>query len=150
MAARLTPDPDSQHLAAELHTVVSRLVKKLRTHSPTHGRLSLTERAVIKQLAQNESLLPSELAAREKVTTQSMSQILSHLDELGYLTRQPDATDRRKVRIGLTAAGQALIPAVRQEANAWLRRALQASCSAQELASLGEAARVLAKLVEVD
>lgn len=150
MAAQPNPDPTSQHLAAELHTVVSRLVKKLRTHSPTHGRLSLTERAVIKQLAQHESLLPSELAAREKVTTQSMSQILSHLDALGYLTRQPDATDRRKVRIGLTAAGQALIPAVRQEANDWLHRALQATCSAQELASLGEAARVLAKLVEVD
>lgn len=146
----MTAQPDPRHLAAELQTVVSRLAKKLRAHSPTAGRLSLTERAVIKQLAQYQSLLPSELAAREKVTTQSMSQILRRLDTLGYLTRQPEATDRRKVRIGLTAAGQALIPAVRQEASDWLRRALQETCSAPELTRLEEAVRVLARIVEID
>ncbi|WP_223653554.1 MarR family winged helix-turn-helix transcriptional regulator [Hymenobacter psoromatis] len=146
----MTNQPDPQHLAAELQMVVSRLIKKLRTHSPTAGRLSLTERAVVKQLAQHGSLLPSELAAREKVTTQSMSQILSRLDALGYLTRQPEATDRRKVRIGLTTAGQAIIPAVRREASDWLGRALQATCSAPEQATLAEAVRVLARIVEVD
>ena len=146
----MSTQPDPQHLAAELQLVVSRLIKKLRTHSPTAGRLSLTERAVIKQLAQHGSLLPSELAAREKVTTQSMSQILRRLDALGYLTRQPEATDRRKVRIGLTAAGQALIPAVRQEASDWLHRALQATCSVSELTQLEEAVRVLARLVEIN
>ncbi|MVN78256.1 MarR family transcriptional regulator [Hymenobacter sp. HMF4947] len=142
--------PDSQHLAAELRTVVSRLIKKLRTHSPLHGTLSLTERSVIKLLDQHESLLPSELAAREKVTTQSMSQILSHLHELGYITRQPQATDKRKVRIGLTAAGQAILPTVRQELDDWLHRALQATCSAPELASLSQAVRVLEKIIDFD
>lgn len=142
--------PDTQHLAAELRTVVSRLIKKLRTHSPMHSQLSLTERSVIKLLDQHQSLLPSELAAREKVTTQSMSQILSHLDELGYITRQPQATDKRKVRIGLTAAGQAILPTVRQELNDWLHRALQATCSAQELASLDQAVLVLGKLVDFE
>ena len=89
---------NNAHLAAELRTVVSRLFKKLRSHSQTHSSLSLTERAVVKLLAQHGQQLPSELAAREKVTTQSMSQILSHLTELGYLTRQPSATDRRNAQ----------------------------------------------------
>lgn len=146
MPARL-PTP---HLASELRTVVSRLIKKLRTHSPMHSQLSLTERAVLKQLHQHEALLPSELAAREKVTTQSMSQILSHLHELGYLTRQPQATDRRKVLIGLTDAGQATIAGSRQELDDWLHRALQASCSPQELACLEQAVLVLAKVVDFD
>lgn len=138
------------HLASELRTVVSRLIKKLRLHSSMHSQLSLTERAVLKQLHQHGALLPSELAAREKVTTQSMSQILSHLGELGYLTRQPQATDRRKVLIGLTAAGQAVILHTHQELNDWLHRALQASCSPQELAVLEEAVLVLAKVVDFE
>ena len=138
------------HLASELRTVVSRLIKKLRLHSPMHSQLSLTERAVLKLLHEHESLLPSELAAREKVTTQSMSQILSHLDELGYITRQPQATDRRKVRIGLTAAGQATLLHTRQEFDDWLHRALQTSCTPQELACLEEAVLVLTKVVDFE
>ncbi|GAB2864126.1 MarR family winged helix-turn-helix transcriptional regulator [Hymenobacter ruber] len=141
---------DTLHLAAELRTVVSRLVKKLRSHSQTHSSLSLTERSVVKLLAQNGQMLPSELAAQEKVTTQSMSQILSHLAELGYITRQPSATDKRKVLIGLSAAGEALIPAVQQETNEWLHQALQKTCSAQELASLRQALPALTKLVDFE
>lgn len=138
------------HLASEPRTVVSRLIKQLRLHSARHSQLSLTERAVLKQLRQCEALLPSELAAREKVTTQAMSQILSHLAGLGYLTRQPQATDRRKVLIGPTEAGRAIILNTQQELNDWLHQALQASCFFQELALLEEAVPVLAKVVDFD
>lgn len=141
---------DTQHLAAELRTAIVRLVKKLRSHSPTHGKLSLTERSVIKLLAQEKELLPSELAVREKVTTQSMSQILSHLLELGYITRQPSATDKRKVLISLSAAGEAMLANVRQEADDWLQNALQTTCSAAELEALDQALPVLSKMVDFE
>ncbi len=145
----MPPPPDSQQIAAEIRTIVTRLMKKLRSHSPTRDKLSLTERSVIKQLDQ-QPMLPSELAAQEKVTTQSMSQILSHLSELGYITRQPSATDKRKVLITLSAAGQAVLLAVRQEADEWLQNALQATCSPQELALLGQALPILTRLVDID
>lgn len=141
---------DTHHLAAELRTIVSRLVKKLRSHSQTHSALSLTERSVVKLLAQHQQLLPSELAAQEKVTTQSMSQILNHLSELGYITRQLSATDRRKVFISLSEAGQAVIPTVRQETDEWLHQALQATCTAEELATLHLALPILAKMVDFE
>lgn len=141
---------DPQQLAAELRTVVARLLKKLRHHSPTHGKLSLTERSIIKLLAQHQQLLPSELAAHESVTTQSMSQNLSHLTELGYITRQPSATDKRKVFIALSAAGRAILPAVRHELDEWLHQALEATCSAEEQASLHQAVLLLTKLVDFD
>ncbi|QKG55531.1 MarR family transcriptional regulator [Hymenobacter sp. BRD128] len=140
--------PDTQHLATELRTVVSRLVKKLRAHSPLHATLSLTERAVIKQLTQQQPLLPSELAAREKVTTQAMSQILNHLAELGYITRQASATDKRKVLVALSAAGQAHVIAMQQELNDWLGQALAQTCSAAELQMLHQSLGVMARLVE--
>ena len=145
----MPPPPDSRQIAAEIRTIVTRLMKQLRNHSPTRDKLSLTERSVIKQLDQ-QPMLPSELAAQEKVTTQSMSQILSHLHELGYITRQPSATDKRKVLITLSAAGQAVLQAVRQEADEWLLNALQATCSPQELALLGQALPILTRLVDVD
>jgi DNA-binding MarR family transcriptional regulator len=140
--------PDTQPLAAELRTVVSRLIKKLRLHSPMHATLSLTERAVIKQLTQQQPLLPSELAAREKVTTQSMSQILNHLTELGYITRQPSATDKRKVLIALSDLGQATVAAMQQEVNDWLGMALQQTCTATELQMLQQSLVIMTKLVD--
>jgi len=138
------------HLAAELRTVVSRLIKKLRTHSQMHSPLSLTERAVVKLLSQRGQMLPSELAAQEKVTTQSMSQILSHLSELGYITRESSATDKRKVLIALSAAGQVFVSNVQQETDAWLQQALQTACSAEELANLRQALTTLTKLVDFE
>jgi len=144
----MPPPPDTQHLATDLRTVVSRLVKKLRAHSPLHAALSLTERAVIKQLTQQQPLLPSELAAREKVTTQAMSQILNHLAELGYITRQPSTTDKRKVLIGLSEAGLASVAATKQGLNDWLDQALRQTCSAAELRTLHQSVGVLARLVD--
>ena len=112
-----------------------------------HAALSLTERAVIKQLAQ-QPLLPSELAAREKVTTQAMSQILNHLAGLGYITRQPSTTDKRKVFIALSEVGQATVVAMQQEVNDWLGMALAQTCSAAELHTLRASLPVMAKLVD--
>jgi DNA-binding MarR family transcriptional regulator len=148
LLSNMSSQPNPLHLAAELRTVVGRLIKKMRSHSATLGHLSLTERAVIKLLAQGPPLLPSELAAQEKVTTQSMSQILSYLAELGYITRQPSPTDKRKVLIALSVTGQALIPAVREEADEWLHQALQQSCTPDELASLNRALPLLTRLVD--
>jgi DNA-binding MarR family transcriptional regulator len=69
-------------LASELRTVITRLIKKLRKHSVTGMQLSLTERSTMSLLDQYGELLPNELAAMEKITNQSMSQILNHLSEL--------------------------------------------------------------------
>ncbi|RZK61868.1 MAG: MarR family transcriptional regulator [Hymenobacter sp.] len=140
--------PDALNLATELRTVVTRLVKQLRAHSPTREQLSLTERSVVRLLDQHPHLLPSELAAREKVTTQSMSQILSRLAARGYLTRQPSPTDRRKVHVAIADAGRALLQTARQERDEWLHEALAAHCSAQELATLRQALPVLQKIVD--
>ena len=146
MAAH-APDTDAQHLATELRTVVTRLVKKLRTHSPTRDKLSLTERSVVRQLDQHPYLLPSELAEMEKVTTQSMSQILRHLAERGYIERQSSPTDGRKVHIVLSDAGRQLLQTARQERDEWLHAVLTEQCSAAELAALQQALPVLIKLV---
>ena len=63
--------PDTQ-LATDLRTVVTRLVKKMRKESVTGQQLSLKERSVMALLQMHSKLLPSELAAMEKINNQSL------------------------------------------------------------------------------
>src|ERR1700749_2116125 len=124
---------NEQHqYVSELRTVVTRLIKKLRKESITGQQLSLTERSTMGLLYQHNQLLPSELAGMEKITTQSMSQILNHLLELGYIIRTASETDKRKVIISLSKAGQSILNNVRNERDEWLNKALQATCTAKE------------------
>src|SRR6476659_9974796 len=96
-------NPDE--IAAALRTVVTRLIKKLRKQSATAQQLSLTMRSTIAMLYQTE-MLPSKLAAAEKIANQSMSQILNHLQQLGLINRKISATDKRKVLVTLSAKGE--------------------------------------------
>ena len=137
-------------LASELRTVVTRLIKKLRSKSSANGVLSLTERSTIGLLDHHKELLPSELAAMEKITTQSMSQILNHLLELGYIHRRESDTDKRKVIISLSKTGQDVLYKVRNERDEWLTQALQQTCTAKEQELLRQAIAPLTKLVDFD
>ncbi|KAI9463051.1 regulatory protein marr [Russula earlei] len=146
----MTEEQNSQQLASDLRTVVARLTKKLRSQSATSGEMSLTERSVIVLLDRHKELLPSELAAMEKITTQSMSQVLNHLLELGYIVRTASETDKRKVIITLSKAGQYVLNKVRNERDEWLNKALQATCTAKEQEILRRAIAPLTKLVDFD
>src|ERR1700749_4944740 len=111
--------------SSDLRTVVTRLIKKLRKESVTGQQLSLTERSTLGLLLQHGGLLPSELAAMEKITNQSMSQILNHLLELGFIIRTASKTDKRKVIISLTKAGENVLLQVRNERDEWLTKAIE-------------------------
>ena len=137
-------------LASELRTVVTRLIKKLRKQSSTADKLSLTERSIIALLDKHVELLPNELAAMEKITTQSMSQILSKLQQMDLIKRRISETDKRKAIITLSDAGRALLYQVRSERNEWLNKALEATCTAEEKELLKRAIGPLTKLVDFD
>lgn len=141
---------DTRHLATDLRTVVTRLVKKLRKQSTTGQKLSLTARSVIAQLDQHKELLPTELAAMEKITTQSMSQLLAQLLEMGIINRTLSTEDKRKVLISLTPYGQELITQVRHEREEWLSQAISQVCTPEEQELLQKAIGPLSRLVEIE
>ncbi len=141
---------NSQKLASDLRTVITRLIKKLRNQSTAGEKLSLTERSTISLLDQHGELLPSELAAMEKITTQSMSQILNHLLELGYIVRRISPTDKRKAIISLSKAGQQILYKMRNERDEWLHDALKSACTTREQEMLRRAIRPLTRLVDFD
>jgi len=135
-------------LATRLRTVISRLVKVLRKEIRNVGMLSITERSTLGLLDVYPGILPTELAALEKVTTQSMSQVINHLFKLGYVQRTASSQDRRKVLLSLTNAGRAYLEQTRQERQEWLARAIHEKISPDEKESLAKAMTILTKLMD--
>jgi DNA-binding MarR family transcriptional regulator len=135
-------------LASELRGLFGRLIKKLRKESVTGQKLSLTERSTLSTLYQQKQMLPSELASSEKITNQSMSQILNHLLELGYITRTPSDTDKRKVLISITESGEKTLLQVRAERDEWLAKAISDSCDEEEINLLKKVIGPLTRVVD--
>jgi len=135
-------------VAAALRTVVHRLVKLMRRETRNDAQLSLTERSTMGALYPDNQLAPSEIARMEKVTTQSMSQVINHLVELDYVVRNPSGEDKRKVLLSLTAAGRADVEQRRRDKQEWLAHALHEKVSPAEQEVLMEALHLLTKLID--
>jgi DNA-binding MarR family transcriptional regulator len=135
-------------VAAALRTVIHRLVKLLRRETHGEGQLSLTERSVMGSLYRNADLPPTTLAQLEKVSTQSMSQIINHLYELELIDKTPSGEDKRMVLLSLTPTGKTYVEDARQRKEEWLAHALQQKVSAGEKDILMEAMKILTKIIE--
>ena len=66
--------------------------------------------AVFAQISPDGSRL-TDLARRANMSPQAMGELVDELEELGYVVRRPDPTDRRAKLIILTKKGQACIAA---------------------------------------
>jgi DNA-binding MarR family transcriptional regulator len=69
--------------------------------------------AVFAQIDPQGSRL-TDLARRANITPQAMTERIDELEELGYVARKPDPTDRRAKLIVLTEEGHAAIEAGKQ------------------------------------
>jgi len=144
-----SPAPASSRdteLAADLRSAIYRLVKVLRRQTSNEEMLSLTERSTLGLLYQHTQLLPSELAAMEKVTSQSMSQEINRLFHLAYIHKSTSGEDKRKVLLTLTAPGKKYIEQLRMEKQEWLAQVLHENISSKEKETLTAAILILNKL----
>lgn len=139
---------DDIKIAAELRTVISRLMKVLRRETSNKEGLSLTERSTLFLIYQSTIILPSELAAIEKVTTQSMSQIINKLLQLDYINKTVSGQDKRKTLITLTSAGKEIVERIKKEREEWLAKTINVKISSEEKELLAKSIDVLKKLVE--
>ena len=134
--------------ASDLRTVFNRLIKKIRKESPTGQKFSFTERSAMGFLYEHKALLPSELAAMEMITNQSMSQVLNHLSAMGYIVRIPSETDKRKVNISLSEEGEKIFLQFKNERDEWLFNAIEKTCTPEEKELLKKIIVPFTKLVE--
>ena len=80
-----------------------------------------TAHAAVFQYLDDTGTTVSTLAARAQITKQAMAELVAHLEQLGYLTRIPDPSDRRAKLVLPTDRGlevfrlaQQIVPEVHQ------------------------------------
>jgi DNA-binding MarR family transcriptional regulator len=88
----------------ELSVAIEELVRFVRRLSPDTG-LSLTAAATLSSLDRNGPARLTELAVRQGVTQPAMTQLVTRLQEAGFVERRPDRDDGRVVRVHITDAG---------------------------------------------
>jgi DNA-binding MarR family transcriptional regulator len=142
------PDARDIEVATLLRNTIARLVKLMRRETRNEALLSLTERSTLGLLYPNVQLTPSDIARMEKVTTQSMSQVVNHLVELNFIGRTPHAEDKRKTMLSLTEAGVARVERARQEKQEWLAQMLYQRVTPQEKEILVRSIDILSKLID--
>jgi DNA-binding MarR family transcriptional regulator len=139
---------DSSELSSSLRLVISALYKGLYKQMSSVRTYSMTELETIAHLSRSISLLPTELAALTRITTQSMSQILAKLEQQEVIKRTPSKDDKRKVNISLTSVGKDLVEQARYDKDGWLKAAIEKSLTDEEKELLVQMLPVLNKLLE--
>jgi DNA-binding MarR family transcriptional regulator len=66
-------------------------------------------------LERNDDMTSAALARNSFVTAQSMADMVAILQSHGFIERRRDASDRRRLLVGLTPAGRALLDRCRAE-----------------------------------
>lgn len=90
---------------------------------------------------------PSVLADAESMRSSNLAAALRDLDQRGLISRTPDASDRRKVRVALTPLGQSTLRENRSRRERWLAQAMSACLSGEERVRLIEAGELIERLL---
>jgi DNA-binding MarR family transcriptional regulator len=124
---------------------VMRLARRLRQQSEEGATPSM-----LSALSTVERLGPvtlSELAQLERVQPPSITKVVAHLEEEGFVKRSGDLKDRRIARIALTTKGKRFIEQNRSRKNAYLARAMS-TLEPDEMKVLSKALDVLDRLMK--
>lgn len=73
-----------------------------------HGAVRPAHSAVFESLDETGTTV-SELAERAQMTKQGMAELVRHLEDHGYVVREPDPDDRRAKLVLLTPAGREVV-----------------------------------------
>ncbi|HJT18621.1 MAG TPA: MarR family transcriptional regulator, partial [Thermoanaerobaculia bacterium] len=90
---------------------IRRLVRLLRlTDRAAQGQLGLSgaQLFVLHELGKTPALSLSELAERTRTDQSSVSVVVSRLVDGGYITRDRDSRDARRLVLNLTKSGRAI------------------------------------------
>lgn len=142
----VTPVPDGETVDT-LRAAVVVLARRLR-HQLTESELSATDMAVLGRVFREGPLTPGALARAEHVQPPSMTRVIERLEARGYLLRNPDPTDGRRILVTRTELGEKFIDEARLLRSAWLAGQLDKLGQADRLA-LAAAADAFRRLAEL-
>ena len=139
-------DEQGHELSSDLRVAVNRLARRLRAEKADDA-LSDGQTAVLGLLSVHGPQTLGQLSEHEHVTPPSMNRTVGSLVDAGYVERDSDPGDGRRVIHRLTDAGTALVRETRRRRDQWLDIRLSA-LTAEELDALTSATAVLRRLSE--
>ena len=134
-------------VAAEIRTVCGKLKRRLREHG---GRDDLTpsQVSVLLRLEKDGSATVSSLALAEGIRPQSMSAVVTPLQEAGLVSGSPDPSDGRQTLMSLTPKCLKRLQEGRAARQDWLTTTISQKLSAHEQRQLQAALELLTRLAE--
>jgi DNA-binding MarR family transcriptional regulator len=148
--SKRSPVPKSEtasDLAAQIRTILSRLKRRLREQG---GREDLTpsQISVLFRLEKDGAATVSGLARAEGIRPQSMSSIVTSLQDAGLVSGIPDLNDGRKTLMSLSRKCEKLLREGRAARQDWLTATILQKLSVQEQQQLSTALELLSRLAE--
>lgn len=134
-------------LAAEIRTVGGKLKRRLREHGGRHD-LTPSQVSVLLRLEKDGLATVSNLARAEGMRPQSMSAVVTPLQEAGLVRGTPDPSDGRQTLMSLTPKCLKLLQEGRTARQDWLTTTISQKLSAREQKKLQAALELLTRLVE--
>lgn len=131
-------------LASSLRIAIGRLSRRIRNEREDDS-LTLNQLSALGILEQHGPLPVGELAAIERIRPPSMTRIVSALEDLGLVVREPHPVDRRLAVVRITEAGMGRTAADRKRRDAWLAHQLR-SLTPDERRQLRNVLPILEKL----
>jgi DNA-binding MarR family transcriptional regulator len=134
-------------LAAEMRTVFRKLKVRYREHGGGND-LTPSQASALLRLEKDGAATVSSLARAEGMRPQSMSAIVTPLQESGLIRGAPDPTDGRQTLMSLTPRCLKWIQEGRAARQDWLTATISQKLSVREQEKLQAALKLLARLLE--
>ncbi|ORW93992.1 hypothetical protein AWB92_12475 [Mycobacterium sp. IEC1808] len=128
--------------AHDLRVVFSRLRRQLLASADNSG-LTPPQLAILSRLGKEGPMSAADLAHAEKVRPQAITPTLGALSAKRLIKRRPDPTDRRRIVVSLSAAGENVVSGRNRIADEWLTNALSRHCTQRERQTIIDAMAVL-------
>ena len=129
-----------------LRLAVIRLDRKLRKSAHVGG-VTPSQQSALFSLDRHGPFRIGELARREQIGKSTVTRLVAGLEAKGLVVRTPDDLDARSSIVAITAAGRAVIAAIAEGSNDYLRERLE-SLAPADLARVLDAIGALAQLGE--
>jgi DNA-binding MarR family transcriptional regulator len=140
-------DQDVRRFRTQMKLLQRRLRSEV-TPVPGLSRTALQVMGAVERLPAGSQ--PRQVAEELKMTSSNVAAALRELDEAGFILREKDPGDARRVRLSVTRRGTAVISGLRSERDTWLGRAVEAVLSAEEQRALVAAGQLLQRLAEYE
>jgi DNA-binding MarR family transcriptional regulator len=148
--SRRSPVPESEtasDLAAQIRTILSRLKRRLREQGG-RGDLTPSQISVLLRIEKEGAATVSGLARAEGMRPQSMSSIVTSLQDAGLVSGIADPNDGRKTLMSLSKKCEKLLREGRAARQDWLTAIILQKLSALEQQQLSTTLELLGRLTD--